>query len=121
MLHMKTESEVIQKLRYQVDYWDEQQDLQPDPEKLPKKMDSNIQQHVQLCSPDTNHTTISAYNVTLHREHGITNFLESLSLFLKRNNLEPDVYSYKVGLNLRHLLLCANKTDYTLSLMSSHL
>lgn len=40
---METESEIIRKIRYQVDYYDEQQGV------LPKKKDSNLQQHIQLC------------------------------------------------------------------------
>ena len=97
---MGTELEVIRKLQYQVDNYDEQQGLLQGSEGSPEK-DSSPQQHVQLCSPNTNRTTISAYSVTLQQEHGIANFLESLSLFLEKNNLESDVHSYKVGSSLR--------------------
>ena len=98
---MEAESEVIQKLRYQVDNWDEQLELLETPEEPLEKMDATHHQHVQLCSPVTQHSTISAYSITLHQEHGITDFLESLSLFLERNNLDPDIHSYKVSLSLR--------------------
>ena len=97
---MATEAEVIRKLRYQVDNFDEQQELLEGSEGFFKGAAPDPNHHVQLCAPDTNRTTISAYNVTLHREHGIKNFLESLSLFFKRGGLEPDIYSYKVCLNL---------------------
>lgn len=97
MLRMGTESEVIQKLRYQVDNYDEQQELLQGSEGL-SEVDSYSQQHVKLCSPNTNRTTISAYSVTLQLEHGITDFLGSLSQFFERNNLESDIYSCKVGL-----------------------
>ena len=113
MLHMGTESEIIRKIRYQVDYYDEQHGV------LPKRKDSNPQQHIQLCSPNTNRTTISAYSVTLQQEHGITDFLESLSLFFERNNQETDVYSYKVGLSLRCGFLHTNEVGHTLLLMPS--
>ena len=96
---MEAESEVIQKLRYQVDSWDEQQELLKSPEEPLGKMNAT-HQHVQLCSPFIHHPTISAYSVVLHQEHGISDFLESLSLFLKRHNLDPDVHSYKVSLSL---------------------
>ena len=99
MLHMAAESEVIRKLRYQVDNWDEQQVLLQYSEGLSENIGSNPQQHIQLCSPDPQCTTPSAYHTTLHQEHGITDFLESLSLFLEKNSLEPDVHSYKVDLN----------------------
>lgn len=102
---MEAESEVIRKLRYQVDNWDEQQDLFKGPGSLPDEVGSGPHQHVQLCSPDTNCSTISAYNVSIHREHGITDFLELLSFFFKRHNLGLDVQSYKVGLNLSTLFL----------------
>ena len=102
MLHMATESEVIQKLRYQVDNYDEWQELLRDSEEVPRKSHSNPQHHAWLCSPETNCATINAYNITLQWEHGITDFLGSLSSFLKRNNLDSDVGSYKVGLNLKH-------------------
>ena len=88
MLHMATESEVIQKLRYQVDNYDEQQELLLSSDQLSKEIASDPHQHVQLCSPATNQTTTDAYNITLHREHGITDFLESLSLFFQKNNWE---------------------------------
>ena len=100
MLHMGAESKVVQKLRYQVDNWDEQQELLEKPEEPLEKMDTAQHQHVQLCSPFTHHPTISAYSVVLHREHGITDFLESFSLFLERHNLDPDIHSYKVSLSL---------------------
>lgn len=100
MLHMATEAEVIRKLRYQVDNFDEQQELCEGSGEFSKRVAPDPNHRVQLCAPDTNKTTISAYGVTLHREHGITDFLESLSLFFKRGGLEPDVYSYKVCLNL---------------------
>jgi len=121
MLHMAAESEVIRKLHYQVDNYDEQQELLQGSKQLSKEMASDPYQHVQLCSPDTNKTTISAYNITLHQEHGITDFLESLSSFFKRKNWEPDVYSYNVSLNLRCLPLYADRIGYALSLLSSHL
>ena len=70
MLHMEAESEVIRKLRYQLDNWDEQQELLKKPERFPEESLSH-HQHVQLCSPDTNSTTISAYNLIIHREHEI--------------------------------------------------
>jgi len=120
MLHMATESEVIQKLRYQVDNYDEQQGLLQGSEEF-SKMASDSYQHILLCSPNTNQTTISAYNVSIHREHGITGFIESLSSFLKRNNLESDLHPYNVGLSLRCSHLYADKTDHPLSLMPSHL
>jgi hypothetical protein len=75
MLHMGTESEVIRKLRYQVDNWDEQQELLKDPQRLSKMIDPSSHQHVQLCSPETNCTTIRAYKITIHQEHGIATFL----------------------------------------------
>ena len=100
MLHMATESEVIRKLRYQVDNFDEQQELQEGSGGNSKKMAPDINHHVQLCAPDTNRTTISAYCVTLQQEHGITDFLKSLSSFFKSGNLESDVYSYMVCLEL---------------------
>ena len=91
---------MIRKLRYQVDNFDEQQEHLEGSRGLSKKMAPDPNQHVQLCAPDANRTTISAYNVTLHREHDIADFLGSLSLFFKRSGLEPDVYSYKVCLDL---------------------
>jgi hypothetical protein len=118
---MAAESEVIQKLHYQVDNYDEQQKLLQSSEGLSKKMASDPHQHVQLCSPDTNRTIISAYNLTLQQEHGITNFLESFSPFSKRNNWESDTYSYKVGFNVNCLSSCTNRSDDSLSLMLSHL
>jgi len=118
---MAAESEVIRKLRYQVDNYDEQQELLQGSKQLFKEMASGPHQHVQLCSPDTNKTTISVYNITLYQEHGITDFLESLSSFFKRNNWEPDVHSYDVSSFLRYLSLYADRTGYHLSLMSSHL
>ena len=96
---MEAESEVVQKLRYQVDNWDEQQELLKSPEVPLERMNAIHHHHVQLCSPFTHHPTISAYSVTLHQEHGIPDFLELLSLFLKRCNLDPDVHSYKVSLS----------------------
>jgi hypothetical protein len=117
---MAAESEVIQKLRYQVDNYDEQQELLQSSERLSRTA-SDSHQHVQLCSPDTNQTTMSAYNLTLQLEHGITDFSESLSWLFKRSSWEADIYSYKVGLNVWYLSSCANRTDYPLSLMSSHL
>ena len=121
MLHMATELEVIRKLRYQVDNYDEQQELLQGSEELSGKMGSNPQQHIQLCSPDTNRTTISAYSATIHQEHGITDFLESLSLFFERNSLESDVYSYKVSVNLRCKIPCTNEVGYILPFLPSHL
>ena len=118
---MKAESEAIQKLRYQVDNWDQQQELLEGSGRQSRKMDLSLHQHVQLCSPDTNCTTISTFNVSIHREHGIINFLESLSFFFKRHNLCPDVQSYKVGFKLEYFAPYANKLDHNLSLMSSHL
>jgi hypothetical protein len=79
---MKTKSEVIQKIHYQVDNWDDQQELLRGTGKPTEKKATTHHQHVQLCSPNSNQATISAYSVTLHREHGISDFLESLSLFL---------------------------------------
>ena len=113
MLHMEAESEVIQKLRCQVDNWDEQQELLENPEEPLEKMDAT-HQHVQLCAPATLHSTISAYSVTLHQEHGITDFLESLSSFLERHSLDPDIHSYKVSLSLRlfFLILINQITPY---------
>lgn len=96
MLHMATEAEVIQKLRYQVDSYDEQQEFLLGSNQLSKEVVLNSYQHIQLCAPEENATTISAYNITIHQEHGITNFLESLSSFSSKNNWETDVYSYKV-------------------------
>ena len=57
MLHMATESEVVQKIRYQVDSYDEQQ------EQGSKELSQVVPsfQHVKLCAPDTNCTTIAAY------------------------------------------------------------
>jgi hypothetical protein len=107
MLHMDSESEVIRKLRYQVDNWDEEQEHLKGPERSSNRMDPSLHQHVQLCSPDTNCITISAYSVTIYQEHGITDFLGPLSFFFKRHNLNPDVQSYKVGLilsDLSHML-----------------
>ena len=103
MLHMEAESEIIQKMRYQVDNWDEQQELLKGPKKLPQRTDPSLHQHVQLCSSNTNSTSLSAYNVTVYQEHGITDFLESLSSFFKRHNLDPNVQSYEVGWNLNTL------------------
>ena len=100
MLHMATESEVIRKLRYQVDNFDEQQELLKGTVGFSMNKASDPHHHIQLCAPDTTRTTISAYGVTLHQEHGIADFLESLSLFFQRCNLESDVYSYKVCFNL---------------------
>jgi hypothetical protein len=64
MLHMATESEVIQKIHYQVDNYDEQQESLQGSELF--KVESNPQQHVKLCAPDKNSTTIAAYSLTLH-------------------------------------------------------
>ena len=97
MLHMATESEVIRKLHYQVDNYDEQQES-PQGSEL-SKVESNPPQHVKLCAPDKNWTSVAAYSITLHQRHGITDVLESLSSFFKQNNLNSDVYSYKVGLS----------------------
>ena len=119
MLHMATESEVIQKLRYQVDNCDEE--LLSTSDQLSGETASDPHQHIQLCSPAVNQTTIDAYNVTLHQTHGIPDFLESLLLFFKRNNWELDIYSCKVSSNLRYFSLYANRTDNSLLLMSSHL
>ena len=118
---MATELEVIRKLCYQVDNYDEQQELLQSSEELSGKMGSNPQQHIQLCSPDTNCTTISAYIVTIHQEHGITDFLGSLSLFFERNSLESDVYSYKVSVSLRCRISCINGVGYILPFLPSHL
>lgn len=106
---MAAESEVIRKFCYLVDNYDEQQELLQSSEGLSEKMDSNPQQHIKLCSPDTNCTTVNAYSVTLHKEHGIANFLESLSLFFKRNNLESNVSFYKVYLISGHSSQHADK------------
>ena len=95
---MATESEVIWKIHYQVDSYDEQQEFSQGSEEL-SKLESNPQQHVKLCAPDKTHTTIAAYSITLHQRHGITDVLESLSSFFKQNNLSLDVDSYKVGLS----------------------
>jgi len=103
MLHMATEAEVIQKLCYQVDSYDEQQEFLLGSNQLSKEVVLDSYQHIQLCAPEENATTISAYNITLHREHGIENFLESLSSFSLRNNWETDVYSYKVCSKLKAL------------------
>ena len=83
-----------------MDNFDEQQEPQEGSRGLSNRMAPDPNHHIQLCAPDANCTTISAYDVTLFREHGITDFLESLSLFFKRGSLEPDVYSYKVCLSL---------------------
>jgi hypothetical protein len=98
---MATESEVIQKLRYQVDNYDYQHEHLPASEEIPEKINSGSH-HVQLCSKGPNRTTISAYNITIHRQHGISDFLDSLSLFLKKNNWDSDVYSYGVSSNFRY-------------------
>lgn len=104
---MASESEVIQKLRYQVDNYDEQQELLQGLKQSSNNVASNPHHHVQLCAPDTNKTTVNAYSITLCREHGITDFPQLLSSFFKQANWEPDVCSYDVGLNLRYLyLLC---------------
>ena len=92
---MAAESEVIQKLRYQVDNYDEQQELLQSSGGLSEKINPNLQQRVQLCSPDANCTTTNAYSVTLHWAHGIMGFLELLSSFFKRSSMESDVSSYK--------------------------
>jgi len=97
---MATEAEVIRKLRYQVDNFDEQQELLEGSGGVSKGINPDPNHCVQLCAPETIKTTIGTYDVTLHWEHGITGFLESLSLFFKMAGLEPDVYSYKVSLNL---------------------
>ena len=47
--------------------------------------------HIQLCSKVHNQTTISAYSISIHQQHGITDFLGSLSLFFKKNNWDSDV------------------------------
>jgi hypothetical protein len=118
---MAAESEVIQKLRYQVDNYDEQRKLLQDSEKSSEEMASDSHQHIQLCSPDRNRTTISAYSITLHQEHGITDFLESLSSLFKRSNWNSDIYSSEVSFDLRFIFLQTNKTDNPLSFMSSYL
>jgi len=118
---MAAESEVIRKLRYQVDNYDEQQELLSGSDQLSKKMTLDPHQHIQLCSPDTNQTTISAYNTTLCQKHGITDFPKSLSSFFERANWEVDVYSCDVGLSLWYMSLYADRTDHSLSLMPSHL
>jgi hypothetical protein len=118
---MAAESEVIRKLRYQVDNYDEQQELLLGSDQLSKRMAPNPHQHVQLCSPDANQTTISAYNTSLHREHGITDFPKSLSSFFKRNNWEVDIYSYDVSFRFLCFPSYADRTDHFLSLMPSHL
>jgi len=118
---MAAESEVIRKLRYQVDNYDEQQELLSSSDQLSKKITPNPYQHIQLCSPDTSGTTISAYNTTLCQKHGITDFLKSLSLFFERINWEVDVYSCDVGLSFWYISLYADRTDHSLSFMPSHL
>jgi hypothetical protein len=99
MLHMATESEVIRKIRYQVDNYDEQQEFLQGSEL--SKVESSPQQHVKLCAPDRNSTTIAAYCLILHRRHGITDIPESLSSFFKQNDLNSEVGSCKVGLKLK--------------------
>jgi hypothetical protein len=81
---MEAESEVNQKLHYQVDNWDEHQELLKGPQRQSQKMDPILHQHAQLCSPYINCTSISAYSVTIHWEHGITDFLVSLSVVYSR-------------------------------------
>ena len=71
---MAAESKVIQKLHYQVDNYDEQQEVLQSSEKLSEEMEPNSQKHVQLYSPNTNYTTIATYGVTFQREHGIMTF-----------------------------------------------
>jgi hypothetical protein len=98
MLHMETESEVIRKIRYQVDNYDEQQESLQGSEDLYQE-EPNLQQHTKLCAPDTNRTTIGIYSITLCQRHGITDLLESLPLFLENNNLSTEIDSYKVSLS----------------------
>jgi len=86
---------------------------------LPKKKDSNLQQYIYLCSPDTKQVTISVYSVTLQLKHGITDL--NHSFFIKRNNYETDVYSYNVGLHLRYGFLHTIEVGHTLSLMPGYL
>lgn len=97
MLSMATEAEVIQKIRYQVDNYDELQELSQSP-KLSEMATSNFHPQTQLCSPEANQTTLSAYNITLHQQHRITDFLESLSRFLEKNNQAPDSDLYEVSI-----------------------
>lgn len=92
---MATESEVIQKIRYQVDNYDEQQEGSGEL----SQVEPGFQYHVRLCAPDKNCTTIAGYSITLFRRHGITNIPESLISYFKQNNLSPDIDSYKVCLN----------------------
>lgn len=96
MLSMATEAEVIQKIRYQIDNYDELQELSQN-SKLPEVATSNPLPQTQLCSPEANRTTLSAYNITLHQQHEITGFLDSLSTFLGRNNWVPDTDFYEVS------------------------
>jgi hypothetical protein len=121
MLHMEVESEVIRKLRYQVDNWDDQQDLSNGLKSLSKRMGPGPHPHIWLCSPDARRTTISAYSITISREHGITDFLKSLSMFLEVNDLDSDLDSYEVWLTFTIFLSWADRIDFPLSLMSSHL
>ena len=93
---MATEAEVIQKIRYQVDNHDRLQELSQSPQ-LPEMATSNLHPHTQLCSPEGNQITLSAYNIILHQQHRITDFLDSLSTFLEKNNQAPDTDLYEVS------------------------
>jgi hypothetical protein len=96
MLHMATESEVIKKIRSHVDNYDELQEYLQGSEEL-SQVEPNLQQHTKLCAPDKNSTTIAGYSIILHKRHGITDILESLSSFFKQNNISLDVDFFKVG------------------------
>ena len=93
---MATEAEVIQKIRYQVDNYDELQELSQS-SKLSEMGTSNLHPQTQLCSPEANQITLSAYNITLHQQHRITDFLDSLSTFLEKSNKPPDTDLYEVS------------------------
>ena len=104
MLHMATESEVIQKIRYQVDNYDEQQEFSQGSEL--SQVEPELQQHIKLCAPNTSCTTIAAYSIILHQRHEITDVFEPLSSFLEQNHLSSDVNSYKVCLSSRCFFIC---------------